>query len=412
MGKCMKCGKKWLFLRLYNGICQDCLNAQGKTKNDIEPSVRLSSNNSDKSKAEDYYNDIVRLYSSICTKITFSTDPIERLNDIPLINQKIDQCDYLLNYLEKYDTIPQLNSIFKKHLVYKDIFGKTHKFGSIKELSLYIWANDSDFLEKAIADLKNNITKYKRNFQTLKSKLHNFADFQKTLISLHKSEVTLSSVKIPKKEVSELSEVKFSSITAKSNYEKLGNFVVIDTETTGLSSSKNEIIEVAAIYFEDWTPKSKFETLIKPQKDISNEITSLTSITMDMVENAPSISEVIPSLLEYIGKNNIVGHNLYFDMKFLYHNGLDFLFQKHKYYDTLELAQKVLKKQKKKWDKESECYEFDYDSDYDVEDYKLTTLCEYYNIRDNSGAHRAASDCLATGLLFQNLVKEKVEIYS
>lgn len=100
MGKCMKCGKKGLFLRLYNGICQDCLNAQGKTKNDIEPSVRLSSNNSDKSKAEDYYNDIVRLYSSICTKITFSTDPIERLNDIPLINQKIDQCDYLLNYLE------------------------------------------------------------------------------------------------------------------------------------------------------------------------------------------------------------------------------------------------------------------------------------------------------------------------
>lgn len=42
--------------------------------------------------------------------------------------------------------------------------------------------------------------------------------------------------------------------------------------------------------------------------------------------------------------------------------------------------------------------------------YKLTTLCDYYSIRDNYYAHRAASDCLATGYLFNIFVKERIGI--
>ena len=44
----------------------------------------------------------------------------------------------------------------------------------------------------------------------------------------------------------------------------------------------------------------------------------------------------------------------------------------------------------------------DYDSDYDIENYKLETLCDYYKITI-ANAHRADADALATGDLFLRL---------
>ena len=45
-------------------------------------------------------------------------------------------------------------------------------------------------------------------------------------------------------------------------------------------------------------------------------------------------------------------------------------------------------------------------SDYDVDDYKLQTLCNYYDI-PLVGAHRALADCYATGLLLECLAKDR-----
>ena len=44
--------------------------------------------------------------------------------------------------------------------------------------------------------------------------------------------------------------------------------------------------------------------------------------------------------------------------------------------------------------------------DYDVDDYKLKTLCNYYGI-PLVGAHRALADCYATGLLLECLAKDR-----
>jgi len=35
--------------------------------------------------------------------------------------------------------------------------------------------------------------------------------------------------------------------------------------------------------------------------------------------------------------------------------------------------------------------------------------CDYYGIRDNTFAHRALSDALATGLLFKKLAQDKID---
>lgn len=49
----------------------------------------------------------------------------------------------------------------------------------------------------------------------------------------------------------------------------------------------------------------------------------------------------------------------------------------------------------------------DYDSNWDVENYKMETLLEYYDI-DVSTLHRSREDALATGWLFLNLVDERM----
>ena len=64
------------------------------------------------------------------------------------------------------------------------------------------------------------------------------------------------------------SEVTVSNITLKNSFEKLKTFCVVDTETTGLSCVQNELIEIAAIKFNDFEPVEKISYLIKPKKPI------------------------------------------------------------------------------------------------------------------------------------------------
>ena len=195
----------------------------------------------------------------------------------------------------------------------------------------------------------------------------------------------------------------FSNITPKGTYSE---FVVFDTETTGLTPSKDRIIELSAIRFVDKKPVERFETLVNPEKDIPEEVTSINKITNEMVASAPTISQVLPAFEEFVGKSNLVAHNLEFDLKFLFYSGSNIIETKRKYFDTIEQASKLLKKPKKKYDKEVGDYEIDYDSEYDVFDYKLETLCDYYDIII-PGKHRAAADALATGKLFCSLIDEK-----
>lgn len=227
------------------------------------------------------------------------------------------------------------------------------------------------------------------------------------LQSVPRSSVTRNGQKIKVQPTSFLKDLTYSNITAKSNMEKLGKFVVVDIETTGLSSVHNDVVEIAAIKYNKFEPVEIFETYIFPPKGINEEASKVNKITSDMVEGAPLLYEVIPSLQEFISGHNLIAHNFEFDFKFLCRGGLDIVSEKRKYFDTMKIAQKMLKKPKYKYDKEWEEYAIDYDSDYDVEDHKLDTLCSYYGIMRNN-EHRALSDCYDTARLFKKLAEDKI----
>lgn len=94
-------------------------------------------------------------------------------------------------------------------------------------------------------------------------------------------------------------------------------FVVLDTETTGLRPGPDRVIEVAGIRLRGTEVIGRFQSLINPGRRIPPFITQFTGITSDMVSNAPKAQFVIPDFLHFIEGATVVGHNVGFDIGFL-----------------------------------------------------------------------------------------------
>ncbi len=95
------------------------------------------------------------------------------------------------------------------------------------------------------------------------------------------------------------------------------DFVVFDLETTGFSPVRDRIIEIGAVRVSGGKICEKYSTFVNPQMHIPQEITELTTITDDMVKDAPTIETVLPEFLEFIGDNVLVAHNAGFDHGFI-----------------------------------------------------------------------------------------------
>ena len=224
----------------------------------------------------------------------------------------------------------------------------------------------------------------------------------------HEYPINVSLALAPKCDTDKLESIKYANITRTSQKSAFENFVVIDTETSGLSARTAEILEISAIKFEHFRPVSLFTTLCRPEKKIQQKTVEINGITDSMVEGKPRFQQVADSLLEFIGDSNIVGHNLPFDLEFIVRYGADVTKRKRKYFDTLKIAKKVLKKPKGEWDNDLKAYEVLGDEEYDVDNYRLETLCDYYGIEQHYG-HRAADDAFVTGFLFEEMLDDYCE---
>jgi len=160
------------------------------------------------------------------------------------------------------------------------------------------------------------------------------------------------------------------------------DYTVIDIETTGLSARNNEIIELSALKVRDDKIVEKFSSLVKPQGSISSFISKLTGITNEMVQNAPIITEVLPKFTAFLADDCILGHNVNFDINFIYNN-----LQKHfnkelvnNYTDTMRLSKKYCK----------------------LPSHKLSYLAEKFGI-STEGHHRALNDCVMTFEIYKKI---------
>ena len=96
------------------------------------------------------------------------------------------------------------------------------------------------------------------------------------------------------------------------------DYVLLDLETTGLNPAGDSIIEIGAIKVKEYDIVDTFEAFVKPPHPISYFITDLTGITNEMVKDAGSIETVLPEFLRFVGSSLVMGHNVNFDINFLY----------------------------------------------------------------------------------------------
>jgi DNA polymerase-3 subunit epsilon len=109
-----------------------------------------------------------------------------------------------------------------------------------------------------------------------------------------------------------------------SNYHRL---VVFDTETTGLSFSRDEIIEFSAVALEQsedgYQIVSEYDELISlsPGSFVPPQIQQLTGIsTQDLLERGISKPRLCRDIAELIaGDTLLLAYNAHFDLSFLYY---------------------------------------------------------------------------------------------
>jgi DNA polymerase-3 subunit epsilon len=100
------------------------------------------------------------------------------------------------------------------------------------------------------------------------------------------------------------------------------SYVVFDFETTGLDAqSGDEIIEIGAVKVDGKNLLEKqFHSMINPQRAIPAESTAVHGIQAKDLENAPTINQVMPDFVRFLGQGILVAQNARFDLSFLVKN--------------------------------------------------------------------------------------------
>lgn len=172
---------------------------------------------------------------------------------------------------------------------------------------------------------------------------------------------------------------------------------ILDTETTGLNPKIHEIIEFAALMYEEtenggFDLKRKIKFKIKPKNIHLAESTALkvNGYEPEKWEKAKPIEKHLLTIKEIIESSDILlGQNLIFDLRFI---SSQFILNNEKmpifpkYIDTKQMASNLVKEGKLKRT-------------------SMDYMCEHFKIKFNGRAHTAIVDCERTFLVWQQLSK-------
>lgn len=162
-------------------------------------------------------------------------------------------------------------------------------------------------------------------------------------------------------------------------------YVVVDVETTGISTPSARITELAMVKVRRGRIIDELVSLVNPGTTIPESITALTGITNDMVRRAPTFQKLAAKALKFAGESVIVAHNAQFDLRFLDTEldraigagfGLPSIC-------TLQTARRII---------------------HGLPNYQLQSVAAHYQI-EIDGRHRAAGDARATAQIWLRMLK-------
>ena len=174
---------------------------------------------------------------------------------------------------------------------------------------------------------------------------------------------------------------------------KENEIIIVDTETTGLDSVTDELLQVSII---DSQGNTLFNSYIKPLfTENWDGAMAVNHITPEMVANAPNIFEVKQEINRILNSANIiVGYNTNFDLSFLSAVGIE---------NSNAIIVDVMILFAEIYGEWSEIH-----NDYKWQ--KLTKCAEYYCYDWSSEtAHDSLADCKATLYCYKKIQEQKMK---
>jgi len=166
------------------------------------------------------------------------------------------------------------------------------------------------------------------------------------------------------------------------NIIRSGQFLILDTETTGLE--RGEVVQISVI---DASGASLINTLVKPVEPIPASTTRIHGITNQMVATAPPFPDVIDNLRQTLNGQQVIVYNAVYDRKMLHQSAEASGIEKtdwraiSRWWCAMEAFAEVYGE----YDMRRRSYRWQ----------KLSTAANHYGIKVVE-AHSALGDCLTT----------------
>lgn len=193
---------------------------------------------------------------------------------------------------------------------------------------------------------------------------------------------------------------------------RFNKVVAYDIETTGFSSKKNEIIEIAAVTWSPTTTVAIWSILTPPKGTIPKHITDLTGISSATMKTEPTKALKL-ALSEFKAlvadpQTLLISHNgIAFDNPFLAAKGVK-LDDKRCWDTILQMRADIAKKRGRTWkltQDKAKTYRTKQKTN-------LEAAAKHYKITLPKKNHRAAADALTTLEIFKKqLIKNKWSIW-
>ena len=96
----------------------------------------------------------------------------------------------------------------------------------------------------------------------------------------------------------------------------MDEYVVFDTETTGLNPKKDEILSIGAVKIKGnkILMSEKFELFVRPSHEVNEESIKIHQIRNVDLQNGCEPLDAIEQFLHFIGSRSLVGYYLEFDV--------------------------------------------------------------------------------------------------
>lgn len=95
--------------------------------------------------------------------------------------------------------------------------------------------------------------------------------------------------------------------------------IIFDTETTGLDSREDRVIEIGGVELENQFPTGRtIHIYINPgDRKVHPDALAVHGITDEFLKDKPSFADVVDEILAFFGEARWVAHNATFDMGFI-----------------------------------------------------------------------------------------------